>query len=137
VSGCAFGRQFDEPAKHRDRRVGLAAVVLHGPEVGERPRAPPESSSWAASGGASTRRSVLAATSNVEIPIGALGPRTHVASRFRSARRSGVATSSASTTNRSLYRVILLSVMSVSRTVPPAGTVTPGAVRLEPLACQH
>jgi len=59
----------------------------------------------------------------LEIPIGALAPRHHVAcaSGLRAQRRGDEQRQYHKSQS---HRMILLSVMSVSRTVPPAGTVT-------------
>jgi len=120
--GLRIGRQFDEPAKHRDRGVGLPAVMLRGAEVGERTGASGViergGERWCEYPPQRGRGDI-----ELEIPIGALGPRHHVA------RASGLRAQRRRDEQRQHHKsqshwVILLSVMSVSRTVPPAGTVT-------------
>ncbi|PYO92873.1 MAG: hypothetical protein DMD58_01095 [Gemmatimonadetes bacterium] len=86
--GLRFGRQFDEPAKHRNRGVVLPAVMLRGTEVGERPGARRVielgRERWCEYLPQRARGHV-----ELEIPIGTLGPRHFVAraSGLRAQRR--------------------------------------------------
>ena len=114
--------ELHEPAKRRDRRVGVSAIVLGGAKVGKRQRARRVVELLCQRRGEHAPQQVRGHL-EFEILIGTDGARHHVA-RAAGLRLQRRGEQQGQHCKSDLHRVTTVSVMSVSRTLPPAGTTT-------------